>query len=110
MSLEPDTARLAYWLVYAARRAGIPLMITSGRRSEEEQRVLVGQGRSQTMRSRHLAGEAFDVDVAGLGRDQVPRWVWDALGPYGESLGLDWGGRWRTLVDLGHFELRRARF
>ncbi len=110
MSLEPETARLAYWLVYAARTAGVPLIITSGRRSPEEQRQLVQQGRSQTYQSRHLSGEAFDVDVAGLGRDQVPRWVWDSLGPYAESMGLDWGGRWRTLVDLGHFERRRARF
>jgi len=38
----------------------------------------------------------------------VPNVGWDAVGPFGESLGLTWGGRWSGLWDPGHFELRRA--
>ena len=103
--LTPETAELAVQLVNAARQVGVPLIITSSRRSQDEQRRLVQAGRSQTMNSAHLRGEAFDVDVMGVSRDQVPRWWWDSLGPYGEALGLRWGGRWRSLYDPGHFEL-----
>jgi len=104
--LSREVAPLAFQLIYAARVAGLPLIITSSRRSPAEQSHLVRTGRSRTMQSAHLTGDAFDVDVAGLQRDRVPHWVWDAIGPYGEALGLVWGGRWRGLWDPGHFELR----
>lgn len=71
----------------------------------DEQRVLVNRGLSRTLRSKHLEGRAFDVDVLGMNRDAVPRWWFAALGQYGESLGLKWGGRWQTIYDPGHFEI-----
>lgn len=43
--------------------------------------------------------------MLGWRRDDVPRWVWDQLGPLGESVGLTWGGRWHSFVDVGHFEI-----
>lgn len=101
---EPTRTR-AYWLVWAARTAGIPLKITSSTRTLAEQRALVRQGRSRTLQSAHLRGQAFDVDVHGIARQNVPRWVWDAIGPWAEQqLGLRWGGRWASLYDPGHFE------
>lgn len=103
--LLPDIRARAIELVNAARAAGVPLIITSGRRTLDEQRLLVNSGRSRTLRSKHLEGRAFDVDVLGLNRDAVPRWWFAALGSYGESLGLKWGGRWQTIYDPGHFEL-----
>lgn len=109
-ALTPECAELAVHLVNAARWSGIPLIVTSSRRSVDEQRRLVLAGRSRTLNSAHLRGEAFDVDVAGLGRDFVPGWVWEALGPYGEALGLVWGGRWRSPFDPGHFEVGRPSF
>lgn len=61
------------------------------------------------MRSRHLTGDAFDVDVLGMNRDDVPEWWWHQLGNFAESqLGLRWGGRWKSIRDLGHFEDPRA--
>lgn len=56
------------------------------------------------MQSKHLSGQAFDVDVVGWSRDALPRWWWLALGQYAERLGLRWGGRWTTFYDAGHFE------
>lgn len=100
--LEPVTAELAYYLLYEAWIAGVPLAITSGLRNEAEQGELVREGRSRTMRSKHLVGRAFDVDVLGIGRDQVPRWWWEEVGQVAERLGLQWGGRWGW--DFGHFE------
>jgi peptidoglycan L-alanyl-D-glutamate endopeptidase CwlK len=83
----------------------LPLVITSGRRSTEEQATLLQQGRTKTLQSKHIRGLAFDVDMHGMGRNAVPDWVWSELGPLGESLGLTWGGRWTTFRDVGHFEL-----
>lgn len=104
--LTAETRDRAVQLINAARDVGVPLIITSSRRSVEEQRRLVEAGRSRTMQSAHLRGEAFDVDVMGLKRDDIPRWWFSALGAYGESLGLIWGGRW-SFYDPGHFELDR---
>lgn len=103
--LEPRTRQAAFVLVDAARRAGIPLVISSSRRSLSEQKALLLQGRTRTLQSKHLAGKAFDVDWFGVNRDQVPPWLWSALGPFAEkNLGLIWGGRFKTIRDPGHFE------
>lgn len=105
--LEPRTAERAFWLVWSARNAGYPVVITSGRRTRGAQADLVRRGLSQTLDSAHLRGEAFDIDVFGMRRDDVPLWFWNIIGPWAETnLGLRWGGRWRTLWDPGHFELR----
>ena len=62
------------------------------------------------MRSGHLTGDAFDVDVHGFARARIPRWWFYELGRLGESLGLRWGGRFSAFWDPGHFENpRRAR-
>lgn len=102
--LEPYTQARAVYLVNAARTAGIPLMVTSGRRSYWEQLGLLWQGATKTLASKHVQGKAFDIDVAGWNRDDLPEWFWAEIGPFGESLGLNWGGRWSSFVDLGHFE------
>ena len=100
--LEPNIRARAIYLVNAARAAGVPLIITSSRRSFVEQIKLVATGKSKTYTSRHLSGRAFDVDVAGWRRDAVPRTFWNALGPYARGLGLNWPlPDW----DPGHFEL-----
>lgn len=88
--LEQRTRLLATYLVIAARKAGVPLIITSSKRSRTEQFRLVLSGRSRTLNSRHLYGRAFDVDVAGWRREAVPPEFWRALGTYAERLGLKW--------------------
>lgn len=103
-ALSPDIQYAAFYLIYAARVAGYPLQITSSLRSGSEQAALVRQGRSNTLSSRHLIGQAFDVDLHGYGRDQIPLWFWYELGTFAESLGFRWGGRFSSPVDYGHFE------
>jgi len=98
----------AFWLVYVARSAGFPLQITSTLRTRAEQETLVRLGRSNLLRSKHLTGQAFDVDLHGIGRDEIPRWFWEELGWLGEYLGLRWGGRWSVPYDPAHFEDPRA--
>lgn len=104
-ALAPRAQLLAIYLVTAARNAGIPLIITSSRRTYAEQIKLFAQGRTRTLNSKHLRGEAFDIDISGWSRSSVPSWLFDALGEYGEFLGLAWGGRWKSFPDPGHFEI-----
>jgi len=102
--LAPVAQHAAIHMVELVRQAGIPLTITSSRRTATEQRALVRAGTSLTLQSRHLGGNAFDVDVHGFARDQIPIWWFYQLGSLGEQLGLRWGGRWTGFRDYGHFE------
>jgi len=104
--LDPAVQDAAIQMVTHVRQIGVPLTVTSSRRSGAEQRALVSAGRSRTMQSKHLTGLAFDVDVFGFARDEIPLWWFYQLGALGEQLGLRWGGRWTGFRDYGHFELR----
>jgi len=106
--LAPFTEHAAFHMVEFVRSKGIPLQITSSRRTAGEQRALVRAGSSLTQQSKHLSGNAFDVDVHGYGRDEIPIWWFYQLGWLGEQLGLRWGGRWTGFRDYGHFEDPRA--
>lgn len=87
------------------REHGVPLYVSSARRDLDTQRRLVSEGRSLTFNSKHLTGRAFDVDVLGFARDDIPVWFWHILGPWAEqNLQLRWGGRFRSLQDFAHFE------
>lgn len=80
--------------------------VTCGLRTEKEQEDLVARGASQTMKSKHLTGDAVDV-VAYIG----PRISWelnlyddiaDALkqAAIEENVKLKWGAAWhKTLTD-----------
>lgn len=103
-NLVPPVGKAAYEIVFAARTAGLPLIITSSTRSRIEQAGLVRAGFSKNLNSLHLQGRAFDVDLWGWDRDDVPAYVWKWLGPLGESFGLKWGGRFKSIYDPGHFE------
>ena len=100
-----------WYLVAYARRAGLPVVITEGIRSAGRQAELYAQGRSRpgpivtnTLRSKHVTGHAFDIDLYQVAPDRVAVPVWEWCGRLGEALGLVWGGRWR-MRDYRHFEL-----
>jgi len=103
-ALSPDIQDAAFWMVYLVRNAGIPLQISSSVRTRQEQQRLFRIGATRTLQSLHLQGQAFDVDIHGYGRDEIPLWFWEQLGWLGEYLGFRWGGRFSSLKDYGHFE------
>ena len=103
--LDESIAPLAYQFINGLRQAGVPAWISSGRRSRNAEAKYVAAGRSSTMHSKHITGQAFDFDVVGYGRDQLPSWWLQAVGEFGESLGLTWGGRWTSPHDPGHFQV-----
>ena len=106
--LSPEIQDAAFWLVYVVRNVGVPLQITSSVRTRQEQAALVRSGRSTTLRSKHLTGQAFDVDIHGWAREDIPLWWWAQLGQLGEYFGFRWGGRWAGFRDYGHFENPRV--
>ncbi len=97
--LEPATQLRAYWFVRQVREAGIPLVIISGLRSSSYNAAIGG-----AVNSYHLTGRAFDVQVVGYTKDEIPLRWWQSLGGYAESaFGLRWGGRFSP-PDLNHFD------
>lgn len=104
--LQPRTAAVALVFINAMREAGIPAYISSSTRTQAEQDALVARGLSKTRNSRHLTGNAFDIDILGYGRDQLPRAWWNAVGEYAEAMGMKWGGRFTGFYDAGHFEFK----
>lgn len=104
--LQPRTAAVALAFINAMREAGIPAYISSSTRTQAEQDALVARGLSQTRNSRHLSGQAFDIDILGYGRDEIAKSWWLAVGEYAEAMGMTWGGRFKSFYDAGHFEFK----
>ena len=112
-TLDPQTADLARRHVLELRKLGLVFKITSAKRTQAEQDALYAKGRTApgpvvtwTRNSRHLSGRAYDLtQFSADGRTPI----WDApgyttAGKVGESLGLVWGGRWKSSPDMPHFE------
>jgi hypothetical protein len=97
-SLDPGFAPYAVYLINAARAAQVPLVAISGRRSSATNREVGGAERSL-----HLYGLAFDVQVLGYSREQIPLWWWLAAGQFWEAMGGRWGGRFSP-PDVNHFD------
>lgn len=110
LTLDPQIRGRAITLINTLRNVGVPAIIgpMGARRTVAEQRALYqsGTGVTSTLKSRHITGMAFDLDIWGMGRDTVPGWFWNLVGPWAErELHLTWGGRWKSPYDPGHFQL-----
>lgn len=113
VGLHPDLIRVVR---RAAGFSHIPFMIVEGMRTEKRQRLLVAQGASKTMNSRHLTGHA--VDIAPLD-GKKPSWAWPLyhrLAPVIKSAGrlegvpLEWGGDWWSFKDGPHWQLPFGKY
>ena len=94
----------------------VPFQITDGVRTRAEQEKLLAEGKSQTMRSRHLTGHAVDV-VAIV--DGKVTWDWQCYEAIAEAfkqaaealeIKIVWGGGWKGFRDGPHFELDRTEY
>lgn len=84
--------------------------VIEGLRTLERQKMLVAQGKSQTLKSKHLTGDAVDL---GAWVDGQISWdakhydaIKEAMFKAAEEKGvkLVWGGVW-SFKDLVHFQL-----
>lgn len=89
----------------------IDFTVIEGLRTEARQKVLVAQGKSQTMNSRHLTGHAIDVAPVVNGRVS---WDWKHYYPLAKAIkqaasdlgvNIEWGGDWTSLKDGPHWQL-----
>jgi len=83
--------------------------VIEGLRTEEQQKALVEKGASQTMKSKHLTGNAVDLMAYVGGRGcwelNVYDEIADAVKAAAEELGtpIRWGAAW-TVSDLRNWE------
>lgn len=128
-SLHPRVKELAEKLILEAQKKNLYLVVTQGYRSIQEQNDLYAQGRTKPGKivtnakggqSFHNFGVAFDIAIDKNGTLSGGL-TWDAkvdvnandkpdyeeVGVLGESVGLEWGGRWH-FVDLPHFQLTQG--
>lgn len=87
--------------------------ITCGLRTVEEQKVLVATGKSKTMKSKHLTGDAVDIAVFVDGKLtwelKYYKTVATHIKKVAAKLGvkITWGGDWQSFIDGPHFQLEK---
>jgi peptidoglycan L-alanyl-D-glutamate endopeptidase CwlK len=112
--LHPQVRDKAERLMELCRTNGLPILITETLRTKAEQDALYAQGRTapgnivtnaQYPRSAHCWGVAFDFcrNLRGREFDNSDRFF-DRVGELGKSVKLFWGGNFRSIKDLPHFE------
>ena len=121
-TLHPEVQPVMRSFVMAAKaiaaKHGLDVRAISGLRSYAEQDALYAKGRTTAGPkvtnarggfSNHNFGLAIDVGVfSGDGKTyHGTNKLYKELGPLGESLGLEWGGRWK-FVDDPHYQFRPA--
>lgn len=119
LELEPRTRELCTALLERAEQAGVDAVLIETVRRRERQAWLYAQGRTRDGRvvTHAKPGEtwhdpsvrrAFDVvllDPTGKAWWSAPVERWERLGAIGKGLGLTWGGDFKAIRDLGHFQL-----
>lgn len=97
---------------------GLQVRIIAGTRTFSEQDALYAKGRTapgpKVTNARggyswHNFGIAWDVGIF-RGREYLGKSpFYDTLGKWGESLGIEWGGAWRTFKDTPHYQLKTGK-
>jgi len=115
-TLHPELQPLATKLIELALAQEINAKVISGLRSYSEQNDLYAQGRTKPGKivtnakggqSWHNFGTAFDIGIFSADGKTYhgESKHYKTCGEIGESLGLEWGGRWK-FVDEPHFQLK----
>ena len=115
--LTTETRALAEKLVLRCAESGLKIKITDTLRTKAEQDELYAQGRTKAGRivtnakypySMHNWGVAFDFcRNDGLGAYNDSDGFFERVGVIAEGLGLEWGGRWKSIVDKPHVQLSK---
>lgn len=79
---------------------GIPMIVTSGLRSDSQQQALIADGKSNAPKSHHLTGEA--VDIADMDR-KLTEWVKNNM-PLMEKIGM-WFEDFNSTPTWVHFQI-----
>ena len=114
--LDTDVRFMAEDLLKKAASEHIELVVTQTYRTPEEQAALYAKGRTAPGPivthappgySWHEFRRAFDVAIThfpgDMSREDLYNGPWERVGEIGESVGLEWGGRWKH-PDRPHFQ------
>ena len=109
--LEGVHPKLVEVVKLAITKSPLDFSISEGLRTVERQKELVAQKKSQTLKSRHLVGEAIDICILLDGKANWDfdnyRIVANVFKDCAAELGvkITWGGEWVTLKDGPHFQI-----
>ena len=123
--LHPSLQKKVIQLQDECKKQGIAIGIGECLRTVAEQDMLYAKGtttrgsivtncKGSTYNSMHQWGVAFDfyliMDVDGDGKTNDDAYnnatrLFNQVGAIGKKLGLEWGGSWKSPVDLPHFQL-----
>ena len=123
--LHPDVQPLAQQFLDKCAAQNIDILVTCTYRSGEEQDELYAKGRTaagsivtnakagQSKHNFNISGQPASLafDVVPL-RNGKPVWgtkgedlvLWLRVGGIGESVGMEWAGRWKRFKEFPHFE------
>lgn len=114
---HPRLQKLAAALVQKCAEQGLQIKIGETLRTTAEQDALYAQGRTKpgsivtnakgsSYSSYHQWGTAFDFYRSdGLGAYYDKDGFFNKVGAIGTSIGLEWGGNWKSIKDKPHFQL-----
>jgi peptidoglycan L-alanyl-D-glutamate endopeptidase CwlK len=111
--LKPSVKKKVQLLLLKAQKAGIDLRIVQSHRDCQRQNELYAQGRTspgnvvtnaKCGQSAHNYQLAVDVVEYKNGKPWWNSTNWEQIGRIGESVGLEWGGRWTSFKDKPHFQ------
>lgn len=115
-TLAPEFKAKVEVLLKKLKAANIPVAVVCGRRTIAEQNALFAKGRTtpgpvvtnaKGGSSPHNFGLAVDlcpVNSAGHCNWNAPESVWHDMGMIGKACGLAWGGEFKSIHDMPHFE------
>ena len=115
--LHPKLQDFIYDLIKECEKQGLKIGISECLRTAIEQDKLYAKGRTEkgsivtnakgsSYSSMHQWGIAFDFyRNDGQGAYENGDYFFNKVGQIGKELGLEWGGDWKTIKDLPHFQL-----
>jgi len=113
LTLEPKFRKKVQRFLTKASKQGMELRVISANRDCKEQNKLYAQGRTLPGKkvtnaicgkSTHNYRKAVDVVEFKNGKALWKNPNWNKIGRLGEAEGLEWGGRWKSIIDKPHFQ------
>ena len=111
--VHPDLIRVILRAANNLMNGSFGFIVTEGSRTLERQQLLFKEGKSKTMNSRHLKGDAVDLAVT---IDGTVSWDFEQYKELSKIIlaaakelntPVVWGGSWESFKDGPHFELDR---
>lgn len=117
-NLNPYVKYLAKKLIKECKSKGIDILIYETYRSIQKQNELYSKGRTSKGKKVTNAKGGYSYHNYGLAFDCVPiinnKAAWDRIdlyekiGKVGKSIGLEWGGDFKSIKDRPHFQVSKG--